>query len=200
MKSQTWPSSLNRAAFLRSVGGTQPLVTAVHEIWHRSGKGRGNPKIYGAFSFICNPSCWGNKQSPSQYRAREILAPIWTVCPDGVRWWTEIVVKVAPNTKTATPNSAVELEQLHFVTKHMDIPCLLTRTAPEPNGYWLFEESKTSPTMFQSWASWSFGLICNCLVAVSQCFFICQNWWTSEFRSKSDLNYQIQWMRVFKSI
>lgn len=135
------------------------LVTAVHGIWHGSGKGRGNPKIYGAFCFICNPGCWGNKQSPSQYRARKISAPVWTRCPDRVRSWTEIVVKVALNTKTATPNTAVRLQQLHFVINHMDIACLLAWTAPEPNGYRLFEESRTSPTMCRSWASWSFDLV-----------------------------------------
>lgn len=116
------------------------LVTVVHGIWHGSEKGRGNPKIYDAFCFICNLGCLGNKQTPSQYHARKVLAPVWTRCPDGVRWCTEIVVKVAPNTKTATPNTAVRAEQLHSVMNHMDIACLLCWTAPEPNGYRLFKD------------------------------------------------------------
>lgn len=126
--------------------------------------------------FICNLGCQDSKRSLSLYHAREILAPIWTRCPDRdismLRWWTEIMVKVPLNNKTATPNTTVRPEQLHFVMNHSDIACLLTWPAPEPNRHRLFEKSRMSPNKCQWCVSSSFGLICNCLVALNQCFFI----------------------------
>lgn len=139
-----------------------PLVTAEHGIWHESGKGRGNPKIYGVFCFICNPGCWGNKLSPSLYRARESLALIWTRCPDGVRWWTEIVVRVAPSTKTATPNTAVRLEQLchkpHGYHLFTDSNCVWTKWIP---AVWGKQDISNHAPVMSFVIFWPYLLLCS---------------------------------------